>query len=102
VSATIRLMRGAGFGIELWRGQFDVNVDETHVAFLEPKETIEEPVGPGHHTLRIKRGRYSSPTRDFDVADGETVTFRCHGANLWPVFVASLAIPSLAISLHRE
>jgi hypothetical protein len=102
VSATIRLMRGASFGIELWRGRFEVNVDEARVGSLESKETIEAPVDPGHHTLRVQRGRYSSPTRDFDVADGETVTFRCHGANLWPVFVASLVIPSLAISLRRE
>jgi hypothetical protein len=36
------------------------------------------------------------------VADGETVAYRCHGANLWPIFVASLVKPDLAISLRRE
>jgi hypothetical protein len=102
VSATIRLTRQLGFGIELWRGRFDVTVDGDHLAFLEAKETIEEQVDPGHHALRVAHGRYTSPTREFDVTDGETVTFRCHGANLWPVFVASLAVPSLAISLRRE
>jgi hypothetical protein len=57
---------------------------------------------PRHRTLRIQRGRYSSLARPLDVSDGETVSFRCHGAMLWPRFVASVVKPDLAISLHRE
>jgi hypothetical protein len=56
-------------------------------------------------TLRLVRegiGIDASPTRPFDVADGETANFRCHGANIWPRFVASLVKPDLAISLRRE
>jgi hypothetical protein len=101
VSATIKLMR-EGFGIELRRGQFEVSVDGQAVGALEPHGSFETPVNPGHHTLRVQRGRYSSPVRDFEAADGDTVLFRCHGANLWPLWVASLVIPSLAISLRRE
>jgi hypothetical protein len=41
-------------------------------------------------------------TRSFDVSDGDTANFRCHGANIWPRFVASLVKPDLAISLRRE
>jgi len=37
-----------------------------------------------------------------DVAGDEVVTFRCHGAMLWPRYVASLAKPDLAIPLTRE
>jgi hypothetical protein len=33
---------------------------------------------------------------------GETANYRCHGANIWPRFVASLVKPDLAISLRRE
>lgn len=101
MSVTIRLMR-AGFGMELWRGKFDVSVDGQTVGSVEPHGSFETLVDPGHHTLRIRRGRYSSPVRDFEAADGETVFFRCCGANLWPIWAASLVIPSLGISLRRE
>jgi hypothetical protein len=52
--------------------------------------------------FELWRGRYSSPTRSFDISDGDTANFRCHGANIWPRFVASLVKPDLAISLRRE
>lgn len=101
MSATLRLVR-EGVGIELWRGRFEVSVDGKNVGSFEYHDTIEAPLAPGPHTLRIRRGRYSSPAQSFDVSDGETATFRCHGAMLWPRFVASLVKPDLAISLHRE
>jgi hypothetical protein len=101
LSATLRLVR-EGIGIELWRGWFNVTVDGKSVGWVEYHETVEAPVCPGHHTLRIGRGRYSSLAQPFDVSDGETATFRCHGAMVWPVFVASFVKPDLAISLCRE
>lgn len=101
MSATLRLVR-EGFGTELRRGRFDVTVDGQTVGSLDYQETVEAPVDPGHHTLHIRRGRYSSLARSFDVSDGETAAFRCHGAMVWPRFVASLMKPDLAISLRRE
>jgi len=101
VSATLRLVR-EGFGMELWHGRFNVTVDGRCVGLLESLETVEAPVCPGRHTLRIGCGRYSSLAQTFDVSDGETATFRCHGAMLWSLFVASLLKPDLAISLRRE
>jgi hypothetical protein len=68
---------------------------------LEPS-TVETPLEPGHHTLRLRSGRYSSQGESFDVADGEVVNFRCHGAMVWPRYVASIVKPNLAISLKRE
>src|ERR1700728_2072078 len=97
VSATLRLVR-EGIGMELWRGKFDVSVDRERIGSIELHDTVEAPVEPGPHTLRVERGRYVSPSRTFDVSDGETATFRCHGANIWPRFVASLVKPDLAIS----
>jgi hypothetical protein len=47
-------------------------------------------------------GRYSSRDQSFDAADGETVDFRCHGAMVWPRYLASFVKPGLAISLKRE
>lgn len=103
MSATLRLTRASkGRLIELHRGQFDIAVDGRSIGSLDAQDTVETPVEPGHHTLQVKRGRYHSPDQSFDVADGDVVTFRCHGANLWFIWVASLAVPALGISLRRE
>ena len=45
---------------------------------------------------------HSSRDHSFDVADEEVVNFRCHGAMVWPRYVASIVRPDLAISLKRE
>jgi hypothetical protein len=36
------------------------------------------------------------------VADGDAIDFRCYGARIWPLYVASIVVPSLAIALKRE
>jgi hypothetical protein len=102
VSATLRLTREVGFGFELQRGRFEISVDGKSVGSFENQETFETPLEPGRHTIQIRKGRYSSREHSFDVADGEIVNFRCHGAKIWPTYVASIVIPSLAISLKRE
>jgi ABC-type transport system involved in multi-copper enzyme maturation permease subunit len=101
MSATLIVTRQPGSGIELRRGRFDITVDGTSVGALDNHETVETNLEPGHHTLRINAGRYTSRSRPFDVADGETVTFRCHGASIWPTYLASIVKPDLAISLKR-
>jgi hypothetical protein len=77
-------------------------VDTNDVASIEWKEAIEVPIEPGHHTLQIKAGRYTSRIHSFDTAAGEIVDFRCNGARIWPLYVASIVKPDLAISLKRE
>lgn len=101
MSATLKLTRH-GVGMELRRGTFDVNLDGTRVGSIELHESLERAIGPGRHTLRIHKGRYSSPELAFDVADGDVAEFRCHGAMMWPRYVASAFVPSMAISLSRE
>lgn len=91
-----------GVGIELRRGRFEIWVDDKRVGSLERHGTVEIPVEAAHHTLRIRAGRYSSPARSFEPADGEVVNFRTHGAMIWPQYVASIVKPNLAISLKRE
>jgi hypothetical protein len=101
VPATLRMTR-KGFGIELRRGRFEIVVDGRNIGSVNYGDTVETQVEPGHHTLRIRAGRYSSRDRSFDAADGGEVSFRCHGANLWPVWAVSFVMPDLAISLTRE
>jgi len=101
VSATLRLTR-EGVGVELMRGQFDISVDDKSVGSVAYGETVETPLEPGRHTLRLRKGRYSSRGCSFDATDGEIVSFRCHGAMVWPRFVASLVKPNIGISLMRR
>ena len=101
MAATLRLTRQA-LGIELWRGRFDVTVDGSSVGTLTRQDTLETPVDAGPHTLLLRMGRYSSQPQTVDAAEGETVTYRCHGAEVWPRLVASLIAPDLAISLKRD
>jgi hypothetical protein len=88
--------------IELRRGVFDISVDGKTVGSIKNHDTVEVPLEPGHHALRIRAGRYSSRARTFEVADGGVASFRCHGALVWPTYVASFLKPDLAISLRPE
>jgi len=97
----LRLTR-QGIGIELRRGRFEITLDGRVVADIERGDTIELPLEPGRHTLRIRTGRYSSRSKTFDSADGAVVEFRCHGAMMWPRYAASIVKPDLAVSLRRE
>jgi hypothetical protein len=101
MSATLRLTRRA-VGLELRHGPFEVLVDGTNVGEITYKKTVETPLEPGHHTLQLRTGRYCSPDQPFEIAPDEVVNFRCHGAVLWPRYVASIIKPDLAISLRRE
>lgn len=101
MSATLKLRREGAF-LELRRGTFEILVDDQSVGSIEPHDTIERSVDGGHHTLRIRKGRYSSPVHSFDVVDGGVTNFRCHGANIWPTYVASFVVPTIGISLRRE
>jgi hypothetical protein len=101
MSATLKLTHKT-IGVEVRRGTYDVVVDGKHAGSLELNETIDMPVEPGRHTLKIRNGRNSSGTKAFDVAEGESVSFRCGGKRILPVFLLSFIVPDLALSLRRE
>ena len=100
VPATLRLTR-EGFGIELRAGTFDIVLDGESVGRINYRDTIEKTIEPGNHDLRIRVGRYSSHDYTFNAADGDVVNLRCHGAMVWPRYVASIFKPDLAISIKR-
>lgn len=99
--AILQLSR-QGVGIELRRGTFAIEVDGVSVGSIEWHETKEVPIEPGHHTLQLRAGRYRSRPHSFDVRDEGVASFRCHGAMMWPRWVASALKPDLAISLGPE
>ncbi len=84
------------------RGTFDVVVDGKSVGSIKWHEAIELPVEPGHHTLQIRKDRYSSQVKAFDAAEEEFVAFRCNRRRHPLILAAALLAPSLAISLTRE
>jgi hypothetical protein len=101
MAATLILTR-KGVGIELRRGLFDIQLDGQSVGSITRDQTVTTPLEPGHHAVRIRKGRYTSQELSFDVEEGEAVNLRTHGAMVWPRFVASIIKPDLAISLIRE
>jgi hypothetical protein len=102
MTATLRVSRETGFGIELRRGSFDVQVDGQTVGSVDHAHSIDVVVEPGRHTLQMRRGRYCSPERGFEAVDGQSVSFRCHGDRTWPMWLVSFVKPSAAIALHES
>ena len=101
MSATLRLAHKT-IGVEIRRGTYEVVLDGERVGSVALNDTFETPIEPGHHTLKVRSGRNSSPTKTFDAADDEIVSFRCSGKSILPIFLLSFAVPSLALSIHRE
>ena len=103
MSATLKvtqesLLNPAG----IMRGTFDVVVDGKSVGSIKWHEAIEVPVEPGHHSLQVRKDRYSSQVKDFDAAEDEFVAFRCNRRRHPLILAATLFAPTLAISLTRE
>ena len=88
--------------VELRRKPFQVILDGGPAGSIDRNQTVELPVESGPHTLQVRTGRYSSPARSFDAADGTNIRFRCNGAVLWPQYVASLFVPTIGLKLKRE
>jgi hypothetical protein len=100
MTATLSLTHKT-IGVEVRRGAYDVIVDGQRAGSVDMNETVEIPIEPGRHTLKVRDGRNSSRTQSFDAAEGETVAFRCTGKSFLPIFLASFLVPSLAIQLRR-
>jgi hypothetical protein len=102
VTATLQLTRKWG-SVTDRNGKWQILIDGTVAGSIDRQQTVELPVEPGHHTLRVKRSeRFLSPERSFDAADEQVVSFWCRSQLLWPMYVASLIKPDLWISLRRE
>jgi hypothetical protein len=101
MSATLTLERAATGAIELRRSPFEIVLDGQPAGSIDRKQTVQLPVESGAHTLQVKTGRYSSPARTFDAADGANIHFSCNGAILWPQYVASLFVPTIGLRLHQ-
>lgn len=73
---TVTLERATVAVAELRRKPFQVLLDGNVAGSIGRNQTVELSVESGRHTLQIRSGRYSSPERWFDAADGTTIRFR--------------------------
>jgi ABC-2 type transport system permease protein len=100
-TATLTLVRK-------WGGLFDRNrewqivIDGHEVGSIASQKTVELPIEPGPHTLRLGSHRHISPQRSFEAEDGQIINFWCRGAMGWPRYVAALIKPDLWISLREH
>jgi hypothetical protein len=101
MTATLKLTHKA-LGLEVRRGTYEAIVDGQNAGSIKMNDSIEIPVGPGRHSLKIRSGRKSSRTETFEASEGQVVVFRCTGKSFLPIFLASFVIPSLALQLRRE
>jgi ABC-2 type transport system ATP-binding protein len=77
-------------------------LDGTVVDALRNGETIDLPVEPGHHGLRVRSGRYlASPERSFEAGDGRIVGFSCRSRPQHP-FIVQRSIVWLIVSLFTR
>jgi aspartate aminotransferase-like enzyme len=103
VSATLKVTQEAFTNpAGIMRGTFDVILDGQSAGSIKWHEAIETQVEPGHHTLQVRKGRYSSRVKTFDAAEDEFVAFRCNRRRHPLILAATLFAPGLAISLIRE
>jgi hypothetical protein len=101
MTATLQLTRTFG-GVTDGKGKWQILIDGTAVGSIDPKQTVELPVEPGHHTLRVERSeRFLSCERSFDGADEQVVSYSCHSQLLWPMYLAALIKPDLWIILKQ-
>jgi hypothetical protein len=100
--ATLKLVRETKVVMELRRGAFDIVLDGQPVRTIQTHQTIDIPIEPGHHTLQVRTGRYSSRRHSFEIDDGEIATFRCSSGIIWPIYLASLVKPNLALVLTPD
>jgi len=102
VSATLKVTQESALNpAGIMRGTFDVIVDGESVGSVTWHQVIEVPLEPGHHTLQVRKGRYSSQVKAFDAAEDESVAFRCNRRRHPLILAATIFAPSLAISLTR-
>jgi len=99
-TATLALRRnGRIFG---HRHAWQILLDGKPAGSIADDDAARLPVEPGHHTLRLSSGRFTSPERSFEAADGEVVSFTCHAPLVWPQAAAAVIVPGLWISLRQD
>ena len=99
--ATLLLSRKWGGLVDRNR-EWQIVIDGNVVGSIASQRTVELPVEPGRHALRLRSHGHFSPERSFEAADGQVVSFSCRAATLWPMYLAALVKPDLWIFLKQD
>lgn len=103
MTATLRLSRTWGSFVTDRGNDWQVIVDGIVAGSVGKRQTVEIPVEPGRHRLRVRSSpRFASSERSFEAGDEHVVSFHCHSQRYWPLILASLIKPDLWITLRRE
>jgi hypothetical protein len=82
---------------------WQVMIDGKPTGSIADGDAVRLTVEPRHHILRLRSpGRFTSPVRSFEAADGDVVSFTCHAPLLWPQAAAAVIVPGRWISLRQE
>ena len=99
-TATLMLSRKWG-GIDTRTWQ--IIIDGNTAGEIGKQQTVELPVGPGRHTLRLRSSqRFVSPERSFEATGGQVIRFSCRAAMFWPRMLAALVKHDLWIALNPD
>jgi ABC-2 type transport system permease protein len=100
-NATLNLQRRLG-GVLGRSVAWNIELDGEVIGSIEARQDLELPIPSGRHTLRLRYNRRISPTRTFEVGDGQDASFWCRGAMFWPQWVAATLKNDLWITLRRS
>ena len=101
---TVKLSRrGWGSSHSRHARPWKVEVDGKTVGTISNEETVELPVEPGRHALRVRSMRFlSSPEKPFDADEGQVVGFSCHPRSLSPIIITRWIVWLLATLVKHE
>ena len=102
--ATVRLSRkGWGSSHSRHARMWKVEVDGIAVGSISNETTVEIPVEPGHHLLRVRSTRFLfSPEKPFDTAEGKVVGFSCHPRSLTPIILTRWLVWLMASLIKHD
>ena|ERR1044072_2207815 len=80
--ARIAINRAQGYKDRL--RDYKIELDDKVIGEIGPGKSVGFDIEPGKHWLRLKIDWCSSSYLDFDIVDGQTITFEC-GNNVPPL-----------------
>lgn len=103
-TATVRLSRKSWISSHSDRARtWKVEIDGRIVGSIANQQTVELPVEPGRHTLRVRSMQHLlSPEQSFDVSAGHIVGFSCHPRSLTPLIFTRWTVWLLATLVKND
>jgi hypothetical protein len=103
-TATVRLSRKSWGSSHSGRARtWKVTIDGSIVGSISNQQTVELPVEPGRHTLRVRSMQHLlSPEQSFEVIEGQVAGFSCHPRSLTPLIFTRWTVWLLATLVKND